>query len=112
MPAFFWCFFKLSKEIVDLKEKLEKDILDTNWKPLAEHFARGAVYLLDKELELLDVGVAMAEDDVGRIKTWLDDGLLYPPTPEEATAFSKDSDIYFNMLIVEPYVLIQRKVQG
>lgn len=97
---------------MDLKEKLEKDILDTNWKPLAEHFARGAVYLLDNDLDLIEVGVAMAQDDVSQIKTWLDDGLMCPPTPEEATHFAKDSDIYFNMLIIEPYVLIQRKLQG
>lgn len=97
---------------MSLKEKLEKELLDTNWKPLAEHFARGAVYLLDKDLDIVEVGIAMAEDDVATIKRWLDDGLLYPPTPEEATAFAKNEDIYFDMLIIEPYVLIQRKLQA
>jgi len=95
-----------------LKEKLEKEILDTNWTPLAEHFARGAVYLLAHELDLVEVGLAMAEDNVSQIKNWLDDGLMYPPTPEEATAFAADPDLLFNMLIIEPYVLIQRKIQG
>lgn len=97
---------------MDLKEKLEKEILETNWDPLAPHFARGSVYLLDQDLDLAEVGVAMAQDDVATIKRWLDDGLMCPPTPEEATSFAKNSDYTFKMLIVEPYVLIQKRLQA
>lgn len=97
---------------MDLKEKLAKDILDTGWDPLAPHFARGNVYLLGEDLDLVEVGEAMATDNVGQIKRWLDDGLMSPPTPEEATLFAKNADILFKMLIIEPYVLIQRRFQG
>lgn len=96
---------------MSLREKLEAEILETNWSPVAPHFARGNVYLLDDDLDILDVAVAMAEDQVSTVKIWLDDGLLSPPTPEEATIFhKKDGEIIFNMLIIEPYVLIQKKV--
>lgn len=95
---------------MDLKEKLNKEVLETNWPPLVDHFARGAVYLVDRELDLVEVGLTMADDDVSRIKSYLDDGLMYPPTPEEATSFSEDESLFFNMLIIEPYVLIQRKI--
>jgi hypothetical protein len=94
---------------MELKEKLTSEILETTWKPLAEHFARGAVYFLESELDIIDVGQAMATDDVSVIKRWLDDGLIYPPTSEQATQFHEDSDQIFNMLIIEPYVLIQKK---
>lgn len=97
---------------MDLKEKLSKDVLDTNWEPLARHFARGTVYMLDEDLDLIEVGEAMATDNVAQIKRWLDDGLLCPPTPEEATLFAKNDDILFKMLIIEPYVLVQRRFQG
>jgi hypothetical protein len=97
---------------MDLKEKLEKDILETSWNPLAEHFAKGAVYLLDGDLELAEVGESMAGDNLSSVKEWLDNGLLYPPTPEEALKFSQTEEVLFNMLIIEPYVLIQRKIQA
>ena len=97
---------------MSLREKLEADILETNWNPLAEHFAKGAVYILDKDLDLVEVGESMANDNLSNVKDWLDNGLLYPPTPEEALQFSKTDDILFNMLIIEPYVLIQRKIQA
>lgn len=97
---------------MDLKEKLEKEILETTWEPLAPHFARGSVYLLDQDLELVEVGQAMATDDVAQIKKWLDDGLMSPPTPEEATSFAKNPDYSFKMLIIEPYVLIQKRLQA
>ncbi len=94
---------------MDLKEKLTSEILETNWKPLAEHFARGVVYYLEPELDLVEVAEAMATDNVSTIKKWLDDGLIYTPTPEQATQFHDDKDQVFNMLIIEPYVLIQKK---
>jgi len=94
---------------MDLREKLSKEILDTDWKPLAEHFARGAVYYLEAELDIIDVGEAMANDEVSSIKQWLDNGLMYPPTSDQATQFAQDTDNKFSMLIVEPYILVQKK---
>jgi len=94
---------------IELKDKLHKEILDTTWDPVAKHFARGNVYYLENELDVSDVGVAMATDDVTNIKKWLDHGLLYPPTSEQATIFAEDKELLFSMLIIEPYVLIQEK---
>lgn len=94
---------------MDLKEKLQSEILETSWSPLAEHFARGSVYLLEPELDIVEVGEAMALDNVSQIKKWLDDGFLYTPTPQQATQFAEDKDQLFDMLIIEPYVLIQKK---
>jgi len=94
---------------MELKEKLTAEVHETTWKPLAEHFARGVVYYLEPELDLVDVGEAMATDNVATIKKWLDDGLIYTPTPELATQFNEDQDQFFLMLIIEPYVLIQKK---
>jgi len=97
---------------LDLKDKLQSEILDTQWEPVAPHFARGTVYLLDEDLDIVEVGQAMATDDISQIKQFLDNGLMAPPTPEEATLFAKESSILFKMLIIEPYVLIQRRIQG
>lgn len=94
---------------MELKEKLSSEVLETTWKPLAEHYARGVVYYLEPELDIVDVGEAMATDEVGVIKKWLDDGLLYTPTTDQATQFADDLDQKFAMLIIEPYVLIQKK---
>ena len=94
---------------MELKDKLTSEVLETNWKPLAEHFAKGSVYYLEPELDIVDVGEAMATDNVSTIKKWLDDGLIYTPTPEQATQFHEDTDQLFSMLIIEPYVLIQKK---
>lgn len=94
---------------ISLKEKLQNEILDTTWDPVVPHFARGTVYYIDKDIILEDVGVAMATDDVTVMKKWIDHGLLYPPTAEQATMFAENKDMLFAMLIIEPYVLIQEK---
>ena len=95
---------------MNLRDKLKEEILETTWEPLAAHFARGTTYLLDDDLILLEVGLAMAEDDVTQIKEWLDHGLMSPPTPEQAESFAQNSELTFKMLIIEPYVLIKQNL--
>ena len=94
---------------MSLKEKLKEEILETPWEPLAPHFASGSTYLVDKDLILEDVGLAMAEDNVNLIKEWLDHGLISPPTAEQVKEFTAKPELSFDMLIIEPYVLIQQK---
>lgn len=94
---------------MELKDKLTSEVLETNWSPLAEHFARGAVYYLEPELDIVEAAQAMATDNVSTIKKWLDSGLMYTPTPDQATQFAENPEQKFAMLIIEPYVLIQKK---
>ena len=92
----------------NLKEKLTKEVMTTVWEPLEPHHERGAIYLLDEDLDMVEVGEAMANDSVVQIKRWLEDGLLYPPTKDEIDSFKARAE-ELKMLIIEPYVLIQRK---
>lgn len=88
-----------------LKEKLKDDIDKASWEMLKIHHERGAVFVVDSKLDLIDVGAAIAVDEVNTVKIWLDNKqftkLEEIPTEED----QKERKIKF--LIVQPYVLIQ-----
>lgn len=60
------------------------------------------------ELDLLDVGVAVAGDDGARVQGWMEDHQLGLPTEAEIQAWREESEERFTVLIVQPYVLAQR----
>lgn len=91
-----------------LKEKLKDDIDKASWEMLKIHHERGAVFVVDSKLDLIDVGAAIAVDEVNTVKIWLDNKqftkLEEIPTEED----QKERKIKF--LIVQPYVLIQLQI--
>jgi hypothetical protein len=88
-----------------LKVKLKDDIDKASWDMLKVHHERGAVFIVDSNLELVDVGASIALDEVNIIKIWLDNEQFkkLDKIPENVDMFVRD----INFLIIQPYVLIQ-----
>ncbi len=93
----------------DLRETLEKNILPTEWKMLAMHQTRDAVFIVKASVPLLEAAVAVAEDNTAAVKSWLDSGELYRPTPSQIAAWSDESGVRFDSVIVQPFVLARRR---
>ena len=92
----------------DLKEKLKTEIEQADWDMLRVHHERGALFLVDQKLDLLDVGVAIAEDNISLVKIWLDNKELYQVSVEEVSEFEKnDREKLGDFIIIQPYVLLQ-----
>jgi hypothetical protein len=87
----------------ELAESLDEAELD--W--LKPHIQRDVVVVVNQELDLLDVGVAIANDDVVSVQHWISEQLLHKPFPEQLAAWNSDQTKRFKALIVQPYVLIQ-----
>ena len=96
---------KIDKD--SLKEKLKDDIDQASWEMLKVHHERGAVFIVDKALKLIDVGAAIAVDEVNTVKIWLDNGQFKKLEEIPSGVDEKIRDIDF--LIVQPYVLIKLK---
>ena len=84
-----------------LREKLKSEVQATPWPDLVPHAKRGALLLAAKSLDLLDVAVAVADDDVAAIRGWLEAGSLSKADPGESHGGR------FQFVIVQPYVLAQ-----
>ena len=91
----------------DLIKKLSEEIQSVDWGALVPHFERDAVVEVDGSLRIVDVGVALANDDSAIVEEWLKSGLLMKPSKEQSSDWSEEK-VMFQFVIVQPYVLVQK----
>lgn len=92
----------------NLRADLEKLLDEAEWEWLMPHAQRDVVVVVNSELDLLDVGVAIASDNTTSVQHWISEQLLNKPSPEQIVEWAGDrTRRRFKALIVQPYVLVQ-----
>ena len=93
--------------MADLKAELAKDLDEAQWEWLIPHVKRDSVLIIAKELNLVDVGIAIASDNLQSVQHWISEQLIQKPSETQLSNWNSDPQKRFNTLIVQPYVLIQ-----
>ncbi len=91
----------------EIRKKLEEDMADVNWNDIKPHAQRDAVIVVNEKLSLLDVGVAIAQDDKKAVEHWITEQLISKPSNQQLSAWNIDETQLFKTLIVQPFVLVQ-----
>lgn len=91
----------------DLRAELAEAVDQAEWDWLKPHVQREVVVVVSSCLDLIDVGVAIANDNVTSIQHWIGEQLIAKPSVEQMAVWNSDRTIRFNALIVQPYVLVQ-----
>ncbi|MBD2182826.1 DUF2288 domain-containing protein [Planktothrix sp. FACHB-1355] len=91
----------------DLKAELAETLDEAEWQWLMPHAQRDRLIVVSLGLDLVDVGVAIANDDVLSVQHWIGEQLIYKPSPTQMASWQSDGSKRFNALIVQPYVLVQ-----
>jgi hypothetical protein len=94
----------------DLRAELTEILDEAEWEWLIPHVQRDAVILVALELNLVDVGVAIASDNIPSVEQWIDQQLIVKPTIVQVGEWNGNRTKRFNTLIVQPYVLAQEIV--
>ncbi|MHC5725961.1 MAG: DUF2288 domain-containing protein [Nostoc sp.] len=97
----------------DLRAELTEILDEAEWEWLIPHVQRDAVILVAPELNLVDVGVAIASDNIPSVQLWIDEQLITKPTIVQVGEWNGERhqrDKRFHTLIVQPYVLVQEIV--
>lgn len=81
------------------------------WSDLQAHAKRDALIVVTGALDILDAGVALAQNDAARVQQWIQSGRLTKPTAAEIELWSIDSAARFDALIVAPFVLIRPRAR-
>lgn len=92
----------------ELRARLTNEVHRVDWGPLAPHAKRGGVVLVDTRLDLVDVALAVAQDDSSSVQQWMEAGQLIKPTEEQVDRWKEETEERFTVVIVQPYVLAQR----
>ena len=93
--------------MADLKAELAKDLEQAEWEWLIPHVKRDSVLIIAKELNVVDVGIAIASDNLRSVQHWISEQLIQKPSETQLSDWNSDPQKRFNTLIVQPYVLIQ-----
>jgi len=97
-----------SRMSADVRAHLAQQIHRVDWKPLAPHAKRGGLVMVAPELDLLEVGVAVAEDNGAQVQRWMEAQQLRRATEAQTQTWGEGAEERFTVLIVQPYVLVQR----
>lgn len=93
--------------MAELRAELAKDLDEAEWEWLIPHVKRDSVLIIAKELNLVDVGIAIASDNLRSVQHWISEQLIQKPSETQLSDWNSDPQKRFNTLIVQPYVLIQ-----
>ncbi|MCK6589669.1 MAG: DUF2288 domain-containing protein [Polyangiaceae bacterium] len=91
-----------------MRNQLAETLGEVFWSDLHAHAARDSVIIVAEELDLLDVGEAMAANDVPAVSAWISAGMLTKPSAADLASWPLSPQIRFRSVIVAPYVLIHR----
>lgn len=92
----------------DLRHQLAEAIGPARWDWLQPHAKRDAVIVVTAEMDLVEVGVALAEDKAANVQRWIDEQAIYKPLPEQLSTWNEQAEANtFEALIVAPFVLIR-----
>jgi hypothetical protein len=91
----------------DLRAQLAETVDEAQLEWLKPHIRQDRVVVVHPQLDLLDVGVAIAQDDVTAVQRWISEQLLHKPLPEELVDWNSNDSMRLQALIVQPYVLVQ-----
>jgi hypothetical protein len=94
-------------ELESVRAELAEMLDEAEWNWLKPHAQRDVLLVVAPELDLLDVGVAIASDNVPEVQTWIQQNLLAKPTAIQLSDWNNHEEKRFNALIVRPYILVQ-----
>jgi hypothetical protein len=95
----------------NLREQLAENVDEAELDWLKPHIQKDAVILVAPELELLDVGVAIASDNTQSVQHWIGEQLLVKPSTEILNRWNANSEQKFEAIIIQPYVLVREIAQ-
>lgn len=94
-------------EETSVREKFSTDLAEVDWKDMRIHLQRDVIILVAEDLDLVDVAVAVAEDNKDQVSLWIAAGKLAKPTREQIDQWETQLGKPFRMLIAQPYILAQ-----
>jgi hypothetical protein len=90
-----------------MRERLAAFLGDVYWTDLRAHAARDALIVVADDLDILDVGVAIASDDTKAVAAWIEAQPLSKPTVDDLARWPAEPLASFESLVVAPFVLIR-----
>jgi hypothetical protein len=90
----------------DLKTQLQEQLAEMEWHFLIPHAQRDSLIVVNENLDLIDVGLAIANDNTQLVNHWISEQLITKPSTNQLSNWNEDQNKKFKTIIVQPFVLI------
>ncbi len=91
----------------NLRTELAQLLDEAELEWLKPHIQKDVVIVVDPDLDLLDVGVAIASDNTQSIQHWIGEQLLVKPSAAILDRWNANPTQKFQAMIIQPYVLVK-----
>lgn len=92
--------------IESAKQELLSQTAKIQWDELQRYFAAGKVIFVRGNLDLIDVGVALIQDNTQAFNDWVAKKDVHPVNDEQAQTWSENNTTLWAS-VVSPWVLVQ-----
>ena len=90
----------------DLRRQLNSETAKIAWTDLQSHFARGVVFAVATNMDLVEVAAYLAEDQQEQAQTWQAAGQLATVSDEQAQQWFDEQQVLW-AVVVKPWILVQ-----
>jgi hypothetical protein len=94
------------KQTEFLRAEINSQTARMPWKELLRFFASGTVIFVSEELDLVDVGVQVSQDNKTAVEQWMEEKRVGRVSDEQAQAWL-DADASLWTVVVKPWLLVQ-----
>jgi len=89
-----------------LKARLNSETAKIGWEEIQRFFAKGQVFIVAPELDLIDTAAKMIQDEKDSVDEWLQRSLILQATIDDAKRWNEnDPDLW--AVVVAPWILVQ-----
>lgn len=88
------------------RAKLNLETAQMAWRDMQRYFASGVALYVSPELDLVEAGFQMSEDNVGQIKLWMETGMFGQVSDQQAAEWVSVNAVLWTV-VVSPWVLVQ-----
>ncbi len=93
-----------------LKARLNTETAKIGWVEIQRFFAKGQVFIIAPELDLIDTAARLIHDEKSSVEKWLEQGLMRQATTDDAKRWNEtDPDLW--AVVVAPWILVQEAAE-
>ncbi len=96
----------MPESIEVLKARLNMETAKIGWSELQRPFAKGTVFVVAPELDLVETAARMIHDDKSSVEEWVEQNKLVQANIEDARRWN-DTDPDLWAVVVAPWILVQ-----
>ncbi len=90
----------------ELIARLNSETAKINWHELQKHYALGNVLAVAEGGDLIQVAIALHQDNSAQIQQWLDEKVVLEVSDQQALAWYESNTTVW-ALVIPPFILVQ-----